>query len=66
MAKRENYQGSTGAAYRNVINWISRTLLDSYYIRFTMHGSMYIKKQKRILYSLLYNKKVYKLMMAEI
>jgi hypothetical protein len=32
------------AAYKNVINWIIRILLDSYEIRFTMHGTMYIKK----------------------
>jgi len=31
------------AAYRNVKNWISCILLDSYKTRFTMHGPMYIK-----------------------
>ena len=36
------------AAYRNVINWIVRILLDSYKIRFTMHGPKYIKEKSSI------------------
>ena len=37
------------AAYRNVINWISRNLLDNYSIWFTMHGPMNIKKNPKLI-----------------
>jgi len=33
------------AAYRNTINWIQSHFLDNYYIWFTMHGPMNIKKK---------------------
>ena len=36
------------AAYRNVMNWISCILLDSYWIRLTMYGPMYIKFPRNV------------------